>query len=89
MHPTGMTPPGGMGHGDMSPAPAQPMMDPVMMFRRGIQNLSPEELQELDGLLTPRIAELLGKMFGPEMQQSLAPWIQARRLLAEEPGGTA
>lgn len=52
-----MQPMGGM------PAP-QPMMDPsMMMFQEGLARLAPQELAILDQLITPPLAQILGKMF--------------------------
>lgn len=38
-----------------------------------LSNLTWSELRELDEAVTPRVAHLLGKAFGREMQDLLAP----------------
>ncbi|CCQ72333.1 hypothetical protein [Magnetospira sp. QH-2] len=42
-------------------------------------HLSWSELDELDEAITPRVAELLSKAFGPQMRQLLAPLIAGER----------
>jgi len=43
-------------------------------YAEGLKNLTPEELQELDQFITPRLAQLLTKAF-PDAAQLLAPFI--------------
>lgn len=75
MHNPGMTPQAGM-----PPAPAQPPMQPPVdnmgSIQQALQNLTPEEMQELDSFITPRFAELLVKAFGPGMMQLVGPFLQ-------------
>lgn len=58
-------------------------IDHVMNIRKALVNLTREEQRELDSLITPRLAELLVKAFGPDMRQLLGP------LLADETSGYA
>ena len=55
----------------MTPEP----IDHVANIRQALANLTPEEMQELDSLLTPRLVELLVKAFGPEMRQLFGPFL--------------
>ena len=43
-------------------------------YGEGLKNLTPEELQELDQLVTPRLAQLLTKAY-PDAGQLLAPFL--------------
>lgn len=75
MQATGMTPPdGGMPpQGGVAP---QPPTDNMGSIQQALQNLSPEEMEELDSFITPRFAELLVKAFGPGMMQLVGPFLQ-------------
>ncbi len=52
------------------------LRDTVM---QALGNLTFDELNELDHAVTPRIAHLLAKAFGPEMAVLLAPLYQDER----------
>lgn len=86
MHPQGMTPPAG-GMPPQGGAAPQPPMDQMGGIQQALQNLAPEELQELDGFITPRFAELLVKAFGPGMMQLVGPFLQddSGEVMGDEP----
>ena len=57
--------------------------------QKALMNLAPEELQELDRLITPRAATLLLKAFGPGMAPILEPLVakddaEERRVMEQE-----
>lgn len=47
--------------------------DTVSVIAEGLSQLSPEELAELDRIVTPRAAALFAKAFGPEFHELLDP----------------
>lgn len=60
----------------------------VQAIASGLQALGPEELAELDRIITPRAAVLLAKAFGPEFADLLGPLTEnddpAEKAAAEE-----
>lgn len=71
MQPDPTMAPGVDPYGDMDDTP--PSMTQGIM--QGLKRLSPEEIQELDRAITPRVAAILVKMLGPEIQPLLQPLI--------------
>ena len=50
-----------------------PFSDGVSVLAEGLLSLTPEERMELDKAVTPRVASLMAKAFGPDFHKLLRP----------------